>query len=245
MALRGNGFEHGSAVPQDMSSKFLVLLMILVVQLPQVTSAREPCAGITTEGSLEEIAIACDSYLRVQAYFARLGFDRSLTLRVRFQDTVRLEGPKDGYPVTGLFVPAEALIEMTSLDSAAPARALHWNQSWTRPVAASILDHEFAHAFVEDVVASPLPQSWNEFVAYAVQFELIQPELREAILVTYPTAKPYQQRSEVCDMAYLIDFDLFGVRSYLTAEAGGGPDYIKKILVGDVQTGTPRRFECP
>jgi hypothetical protein len=229
-----------------MSSEHLILLLILAFAgFPQVSSASESCAGITTEGSLEEVATACDSYLRVQAYFARLGFDRSLTLRVRFQDTVRLDGPVDGYPVTGLFVPADALIEMTSLDSAVPARALHWNQPWTRPIAASILDHEFAHAFVSAVQSNPLPQSWNEFVAYAVQFELIQPALREAILAAYPGAEPHQQRSEVCDMNYLIDFDLLGVRSYLTAEASGGPDYIKKILVGDVPAGTPRRFECP
>jgi hypothetical protein len=210
--------------------------------------AAEACAAcpapVSVEGTPDEAGLACDQYAAVQAYFAGLGFEAAPAVRVKFEETVHLSESPGSYAVTGEFIPDEDLIEMTSPDSKAPARILHWQQPWSREMAASVLEHELVHAFVNAIVPSPLARAWNEFVAYAVQFELMQPALRRNILAAYPKAEPYDQKSSVCDLSYLLDFDLFGLRAYLTTEAGGGPNYIKQILSGSIPTGAPRRFEC-
>lgn len=221
-----------------------VLTLLFVCPLAQAHAA---CGNekVTVEGSEEEASVACDAYAMVADYFAKLGHPVSPSFEVRFETTVHVDGSADGYPVTGLFTPEEHLVEVTALDSTAPARALHWRQPWTRPLARSILLHEFTHAFVDAVLPGQLPQAWNEFVAYAVQFELMDPALRGAILADYPGATAYEDASLVCELGYVLDFDLFGVRAYLTAEAGGGSAYVGRILSREVQTSTPRRYECP
>jgi hypothetical protein len=231
--------------PEDgMRVLIWLLLLLMLAAVPGVARAECGYRQLTVEGTTGEITMACEALASVSHYFAGLGETDVPPLTVRFDESVELPGAP-GLKLAGLFRGADEVVDVVRPSSTHFNRPLHWNQLWTPAVARSVLEHEFAHAFAYPIGGQHLDYAWNEFVAYAVQFSVMDSWLRARILITYPTAAPYPKAALVCDLSYLADVDLFAVRSYLTAEAKGGRSFIGAVLSGAYSTRPPRRFECP
>jgi hypothetical protein len=83
-------------------------------------------------------------------------------------------------------------------------------------------------------------------VAYAVQFALMEPSMRDRILARYPTTTPFASPWAISQMTYAAEPDSFGLRAYLYAEERGGIAFIKEILENEVEFGTGETSHiCP
>ena len=76
--------------------------------------------------------------------------------------------------------------------------------------------------------------AWHEFIAYSVQFDLMDRELKSKVLANYPDARAFQFPESVNPIVYAADPDEFGVSSYLFTEANSGPRFIGQLLVKEV-----------
>ncbi len=109
--------------------------------------------------------------------------------------------------------------------------------TWGQPIAYSILQHELAHAVVATVLGSEYQnyaKAWLEFIAYSVQFGIMNAELKSKVLANYPDTRPFQFPESVNAIVYAADPDEFGVSAHLFTEANGGPAFIREILAKEV-----------
>lgn len=121
-----------------------------------------------------------------------------------------------------------------------------WGIAWGLPIAYSILQHELVHATVAGLLGSDyqkLGKAWHEMIAYAVQFDLMDRDLKHAVLANYSNAQPFGFPESVNSMVHGADPDAFGISAHLYAEANGGPNFVRRILAKEVSFGTGE-FEC-
>lgn len=224
---------------------FLVVVALVLALLP-ASPAAASCGAedVTVTGRADEQALACDALRAVEGYFAAFdGGDRAPAFRIVFVESIPADDSAASRPVTGTYWRSKHLIEVTSLDSRSAAGTLHWHLPWSRQIAQSVVTHEIVHAFTAQIEGS-LPVAWIEYMAYAIQFELMAPDLRRTILAAYPDARAFSDNTQVCDINYLIDPDLFAVRAYLDYLQRGGHAYVASILGGEVDTRPPRHWKC-
>lgn len=199
-------------------------------------------AGVEVVGTDEEVAVACDALDDVRDYFGRLGFTLEPSVEISFQEEVLLEVDEgDDYRVSGCFIAPLHRIEVTSWTSASQAERRPWGVDWGREIVASITRHELVHMAISEVLGEQdqrVGVPWHEFIAYAVQFELMDPTLRGRILESYADLSPFTSPDHVNVFLHGADPDAFGVRSYLYAQERGGIDFIRSILAGDVSFDT-------
>lgn len=222
----------------------LWVLVAIIAVIPGTAQAECGHQQLSVIGTQDEVALTCKALVIVSDYFKGLGEPDVPTLVVRFEESVQFPGDSN-LNLAGLFQGEQGTIDVVRPSSTHAGRVLHWNQPWSQELARSILEHELAHAFAYSIGGKQLDYVWNEFVAYAVQFDVMEPELKARIFASYPNATPYEKTAMVCDLAYLVDIDSFAVRSYLTAEARGGRNFVGDVLSGAYPTKAPRRFECP
>jgi hypothetical protein len=116
-----------------------------------------------------------------------------------------------------------------------------WGIAWGQPIAYSILEHELVHAIVANSLGNryqKLAKVWHEFIAYAVQPEIMESDLKSKVLANYPDARPFQFLESVNPVVYAADPDEFGISAYLFTVANGGPKFIGQILVKEVPFST-------
>lgn len=97
------------------------------------------------------------------------------------------------------------------------------------------------HAVVANLLGreyQKFAKAWHEFIAYAVQFDVMDGELKRQVLANYPDTKAFQFPENVNAIVYAADPDEFGVSSYLFTEANGGPRFIAQLLVKEVPFST-------
>lgn len=230
----------------------LIGVVLIAIILPRCGWAACGYAGVSVSGSVEEIADACRALDAVLAYFVRIGFKPTPEIRISFQDRVFIDmyaqsyQPEDKEPagqseVSGFYDSRRKELQIASARRDIRRERRPWGIEWSHPIAYSILQHELAHAIVAGLLGNEyqrLGKSWHELVAYAVQFDLMDRELKSAVLANYPAAEPFRFPDSVNSFVYGSDPDAFGVSSFLYVEANGGPQFIRQILAKEVTFGT-------
>jgi hypothetical protein len=189
-----------------------------------------------------EIEQACTALAAVGAYFDGIGLHREPLVDIAFAEQVFIrlydsqsKASAGNFQVSGYYDAGRRVIEVTSATSAARADRRPWGLAWGAEVAHSILLHEVAHLFSREALGetyADVAKPWLEYVAAAVQFDLMGPAFRARVLANYPRAVPFPFREQVNAMLYAFDPDEFSVRAYLDAEANGGRSYIARLLTG-------------
>ena len=225
-------------------AKLLLAAMAVACVLGFVPPALADCGadGVKVSGTAEEVAVACDALADVRDYFGRLGYTLEPSVKISFEEEVLLDVDQgDDYRVSGCFNAPLHEIEVTSWTSASQAERRPWGIEWGREIVASITRHELVHMAISEVLGEQdkrVGVPWHEFIAYAVQLELMDPALRNKILEKYSDLSPFASPDHVNVFLHGADPDAFGVRSYLYAQEHGGIEFIRHILSGEVSFDT-------
>jgi len=209
----------------------------MIFAASQVAFAACGYRGVTVSGSASEIADTCRALSEILAYFQRLGFEIRPVVGVSFKRSVWLnpEGPANKkVRVSGLFDAKRGTIVVTSWNSDLRSKRRPWGIPWRAPIAHSVLQHEFVHLAVAEIAGQGLGRTWREFIAYAVEFELMDRNLRARILKNYPHVEAFESPENVNPFIYSFDPDAFGLRAYLYTRTHGGPAFIRRLLTGNV-----------
>jgi len=231
-----------------------VLLTALFCFMTASQPATAACGYDLVEvaGDEEEIAVACVALDGVLGYFAAAGYAVEPVVTISFQDEVwyELDASTDSrLQVSGCFDMRLSRIEITrwKIDPATERRP--WGIEWDKPIVASILQHELVHMATTAVLGEQhirLGGAWHEFVAYAVQFALMESSMRDRILARHPTIRPFESPWEVNQMTYAAEPDIFGLRAHLYARERGGMAFIREIFENEVEFGTGETSHiCP
>jgi len=226
---------------------FVVAVFITIV-LPHRAWAACGFARVSISGTAEELADACQALDEVLDYFRKIGFRPDPEVSVSFQDQVYIDMYPHTYDptsresvgkneVSGCYDFRRRELQITSGRRAIKRERRPWSIAWDQSIAYSILQHELAHAVVANLLGreyQKFAKAWHEFIAYAVQFDLMDRTLKSKVLANYPDAKPFQFPENVNAIVYAADPDEFAVSAYLFAEANGGPHFIGKLLAKDV-----------
>lgn len=100
------------------------------------------------------------------------------------------------------------------------------------------LRHELVHVAVWHFLgaaAKSLPREWDEFIAYAVQLELMEPKLRDKVLASFSSVRAFDSAAEVNEFLYGMDPEAFAVAAYRTYRQGGGIRFISELLTRAAQ----------
>lgn len=227
-------------------------MVLTGVALPHHAMAACGHNGVSVAGTAEEIADACRALEEVLSYFKKIGFQLDPEVSISFQDQVYIDmylqtyGPAGKEPVgreevSGTFNSNRKELQITSGRRELRRERRPWGIEWGQPIAYSILQHELAHAVVAGLLGSEyqkLGKAWHEFIAYAVQFDLMDRGLKSAVLANYPHAQPFAFPASVNSIVHCADPDAFGVSAYLYTEANGGAPFIGRILAKQVPFGT-------
>lgn len=240
---------------QEQFLKRLVLIAValLGIVIPRCASAACGQEAVSISGTPEEVADACQALDEVLSYFKKLQYDiKPQQLSIVFGDRVEIDmylhdyGPVSGQPtgkseVSGYFNFRRKELQITSGRRDVQRERKPWGIPWGRSIAYSILQHELAHAVVASLLGSryqKFGKAWHEFIAYAMQFDLMDQELKSRVLANYPGAEPFRFHESVNPIVHAADPDAFGVSAYLYAEANGGPAFIAKILANEIPFST-------
>jgi hypothetical protein len=230
----------------------LVATVLIIILAPHHVLAACGYAGVSVSGTADEVTDACRALDEVLAYFERIGFRSEPEISISFQDRVYIDmylqtyGPEGKEPVarsevSGFYDSRRKELQIASARRGITRERRPWGIAWGQPIAYSILQHELAHALTAGRLGSEyqkLGKSWHEFIAYAVQFELMDGELKRAVLANYPDAEPFRFPESINAFVYGADPDAFGVSAHLYAEANGGSGFIRRILSKEVPFST-------
>jgi len=225
----------------------IVLAVVIagVWSLPARASGACGHEHVSIEGSEAEAARACKALGEVLGYFSSLGLEIAPHVKIVFSRTVVIDSfdavtgaPRGQMQVSGYFDATHRRLEVSSAESAARPDRRPWRLDWGPAIANSILQHELVHMATSAWVKQSglrLAKPWVEFIAYAVQFDLMDDALRSRILAGYPGLEPFERPEHVNPIMQAHDPDAFGVQSYLYARANGGREFIRRLLRNEVR----------
>lgn len=181
-----------------------------------------------------ELASACSALVDVIGHFRRSGFEVVPKVSLRFvdHDADSLEH--------GHFNVARSEIVVSRTSDVSP-----WGLPWSSKLAASFLRHELAHMAIWQVLSVThvrLGREWHEFVAYVIQLDLMDDQLRSALLARYAQAHAIRYLEEINEFTYGMNPEIFAVIAYKTYLARGGSNFLGQILRGEV---SPPIFSYP
>jgi len=229
-------------------STALVAAVLVGIGMPRFASAACGHEGVSVSGTIEEIADACRALDEVLRYFKKIGLQSDPVVSISFQDQVYIDMFLQTYEptsresvgrnrVSGYYDFRRRELQVTSGRREIRRERKPWGIEWGPPIAYSILQHELVHAAVANLLGNgyqSFAKAWLEFIAYSVQFDLMDADLKGKVLARYPDAKPFQFPENVNAVVYAADPDQFGVSAHLYAEANGGPRFIGKLLARQV-----------
>jgi hypothetical protein len=217
-----------------------IAVLLTAIFLPQKAFADCGHAGVTVVGSPSERAFACRALHGVLSFFTKLGLPLRPRVTITLRDAVFIDvgshepsQPPVLIPVSGLFDAGRRTIEITAPTSAHGGGRRPWGIAWTPELAFSILQHELAHMASAEVIGlrwHRVDTAWREYLAYAIQFELMPPELQTRILAAYPGARPFDDIYNINMMLLYLDPDLFAVKVHLHSSSLGGRDHVRALL---------------
>jgi len=200
------------------------------------------CGHAGVEVAYEEQAdlrAACDALTDIATYFGEIGFRVEPRFSLTFEDADDAQSP--GRRNTHGHFDARTSRVVVYRSSSFEPWGLHWNER----LAASFLRHELVHMAVWQIVgADPdrLPREWHEFIAYAVQLELMNRELRDELLTKAVDVGPFASLSQVNEFTYAMNPDVFAVAAYRTYREQGAEEFVRRLLRAEL---IPPRFSFP
>ncbi|MEQ8353925.1 MAG: hypothetical protein RH942_00195 [Kiloniellaceae bacterium] len=208
-----------------------------------IEAAQEGDCGYPTVDVLfddpAELDMACRALADITEYFRGMGFEVTPRGSLRFAD--RLADRSDGDASThGYFDRQRSRSVAYRASNVSP-----WGLIWTPQLAGSFLRHELAHMVVWQIVGgdpSRLRREWHEFIAYAVQLDLMEPRLREEVIAAQAQVRPFANLTEVNEFTSRMDPDVFAVAAYRTYLARGANTFVGQLLRGEV---VPPPFSYP
>lgn len=223
----------------------VTVLAVICGCLPNRAFAECGYENVTISGSTKDKANTCQALHEVLGYFYDIGFKFDPVVRVSHRDNVFIdlfgEATDEMMQVSGCYDPVQRSIQITSGDSGRKDERRPWGIKWGEEMAYSILQHEMVHMGVKEVLGEDykgLDRVWNEFIAYAVQFELMAEDLRAEILENYPETESFKSLLSINAVTYAADPDSFGIRAYLYAQEHGGRQLVRGILSNPASHGT-------
>lgn len=173
-----------------------------------------------------ELVTACDALNELTAYFRAIGFEVTPSGSLEFADH-----PVDIAGSHGYFDHGAARVVVYRSALIRP-----WGRVWDHTMMASFLRHELAHMMVWRVGknAGHLPREWHEFIAYAIQFDLMEPKLLDRILASQANVQPFGGLLEVNEFTYGIGPEYFAVAAYKTYLVRGKAQLIQQLLIGEI-----------
>ncbi len=213
------------------------------------TAAQSHAAGACSRENVvvqpatpQQVREACEAISDVLMYFEGLGFRIDLQVTVAFRGDVDAEGAHKH--THGSYDPAARAIRLYAREQARP-----WGEAW-HDVSGSFLRHEVAHAAVVQILGirgPALPREWHEFIAYAVQLELMESAIRDRILERYSKVAPARALTEINPFTHgLADPDTLAVLVFKSYRRFGGRDLIRRLLTAEfVPTPVDRMMPFP
>ena len=186
-----------------------------------------------------ELEAACNAVSDVVRYFAGIGFKVRTKVSIHFANRAS-DGSKRHSPAHGLFDPVRSQIVVYRVSDSKP-----WGQPWSPQFVESFLRHEIIHTVIWDVMKTnpkPLRPEWHEFIAYAVQFDLMDAGLRNKVLGAHTGVGPISDLSEVNEFSYGMNPDGFAVVAYKTYLARGAGTFVRQLLNFEIK---PPPFSYP
>ena len=87
-----------------------------------------------------------------------------------------------------------------------------------------------------------LRREWHEFIAYAIQLDLMDSKLRAAVLDNFAEVRAVADLSAINEFTYGMDPDVFAVTAYLTYRERGAQNLVRALLRGEL---VPPPFSFP
>jgi len=176
-----------------------------------------------------QAADVCAAIAEVQAFLAAIGFSFEPSLTVIFRTNIDAEaGERHAH---GFYNPALRKAVLYARERAKP-----WGEPWSE-IAGSFLRHELVHAAVVQIISARklnLQPEWHEFIAYAIQFELMAPTLRDRIVDRYTHVEPVRTLTEINPFTYgMADPAGFAVMAFKTYRVFGERELIRRLLAGE------------
>lgn len=135
-----------------------------------------------------ELGAACAAVTEIIAYFRSMGFDIAPQFSLHFVDHAIDRAPQL-FSAHGYFDgPQSRVVIYRSSDAGA------WELPWSQKMAASFLGHELAHMAIWKTFkgdSARLPREWHEFIAYAIQIDLMDRQLRSELLAQQAHVQPF------------------------------------------------------
>lgn len=159
------------------------------------------------------VRTACEAAAGARRVLGACGIQAGEVLQIKVVDGLP-EQP--GLTAIGLFDPARVVAVVPTFAAAFRETAGDgwFDHPMTMPLYRSLIAHETAHAIVDQTGGAPISPMAQEYVAYAVQFGTMSPELREAILDRSQHTAPIG-RMELSGMYMALAPSDFGIKAHL------------------------------
>ena len=186
---------------------------------------------------LRDIAKVCGGLRDVMGYFDGIGLPFGPTVTVELGGSSSDDGG-GWFRAHGSFDAQKRTIQLTDA-----AKHSAWGISSEGELGDSFLRHELVHSAVHLILgeqaAKRIPRHWQEFIAYAVQFDLMPPQLRDAILIANPDVAAFDDIVYVNEFIYATAPDVFAISAYkMYAERGRGK-LLRQILTFEIKLPPP------
>jgi hypothetical protein len=185
-----------------------------------------------------ELGAACQALADTVSYFRGIGFRVEPRFSLSFAR--RDDGASGNRSAHGHFDARTSRIVVYASSSIKP-----WGLDWSIELAASFLRHELVHMAVWQIVGGDrerLPREWHEFIAYAVQLDLMDRELLAAVLTKSASVEAFSDLLAVNEFTHGMNPDAFAIASYRTYRELGAGAFVGQLLRAEV---VPPRFSYP
>ena len=186
-----------------------------------------------------ELDAACRAVGEVSGYFRSIGFDVPSKALLRFANSAG-DDYRGHATAHGYFDARQSQIVMYRLSDVRP-----WKQSWSSKLLASFMRHEIVHLATWEVLQGDLKRlrrEWHEFIAYAIQLDLMDPELRQQVLAVHADVVAAKDLTQINEFSYGMNPEGFAVLAYKTYLDRGGGAFLRQLLKAEIK---PLPFSYP
>ena len=215
-------------------------ILLVLISLFSASWAAADCglSGLQISGATPlEQQTSCDSLTQVVSLFKTVGVEINPKFKLFFEDQAIVLFGEELVEVHGYFDDEKFEMHITTFANPRNKELTPFGLPWELKNGVSYVLHEMTHLVVATDLAlhqRKLKHEWHEFMAYAVQLELMDLELRNNILNQYSKTEAFENPEAVNSMIYEMDPDVYAVKAYKSMKVWGGVSFLKKVLAGEV-----------
>lgn len=213
------------------ATKSLTVLWALLLLWSCVAAQRERDCGqsrVTVIHSEEsQLVMTCRALDDTLSYFRRLDIAVQPSVRIAFIDIADARTSLAQASYAHADIASRVVYVKTS------SRGSPWGLAWSPSLGASFIRHELVHVVLSEFLGdrrAQLPREWHEFLAYAIQLELMEESTRSKVLANFQTVVAFRASEEVNEFTYSLDPEAFAVAAYHTYREWGGPRFVRELL---------------